>query len=142
MTILKMWAALAPTFQAVLRIVAAFVFIPSGTMKLFGFPMALPPDVDASAFSLVWIAGVLETFGGALFLVGFFTRPVAFVLSGLMACAYFIGHAKSENWLWPSMNFGAPAVLFCFVFLYFSAAGAGPWSVDERIRARTEKKRD
>ncbi len=130
MNVLKTWASWGPYFHSILRIVSAFVFIPSGTMKLFGFPMALPQGVDASFLSLVWFAGVLEVFGGALILIGWFTRPVAFLLSGMMAVAYFMAHASRDNWLWPSMNNGSPAVLYCFLFLYFSAAGAGRWSVD------------
>jgi len=130
MNVLKTWTTLGPYFHAVLRIVSAFVFIPSGTMKLFGFPQALPQGVDASFLSMVWFAGVLEVFGGALVLIGLFTRPVSFLLSGMMAFAYFIGHATKETWLWPSVNFGTAAVLYCFLYLYFSAAGSGPWSVD------------
>ena len=81
-------------------------------------------------FSLTGLAGVLELVGGVLLLIGLFTRPVAFVLSGEMAFAYFMGHAPQGNVLLPLMNEGEPAVLFCFIFLYLSAAGAGPWSVD------------
>ena len=75
---------------------------------------------------------MLETFGGPLILLGLFTRPVAFILSGEMAFAYFIGHAPGG--LWPVLNQGHPAILFCFVFLYFSAAGGGPWSLDAAMR--------
>jgi len=78
--------------------------------------------------SLAWVAGFLEVFGGAFLLVGLFTRPVAFVLSGEMAVAYFIGHAP--HGFWPVLNQGHPAILFCFTFLYISATGAGPWSLD------------
>jgi putative oxidoreductase len=79
-------------------------------------------------WSQAWFAGFLETFGGLLLLVGLFTRPVAFLLSGEMAFAYFIGHAPQG--FWPVLNQGHPAVLFCFLFLYLSAAGGGPWSLD------------
>jgi putative oxidoreductase len=108
-----------------------------GTAKLFGFPAPIMPGGGtAPAGSLAWFASVLETFGGFLLLIGLFTRPVAFILSGEMAVAYFHGHAPQG--FWPVLNQGAPAILFCFIFLYFSAAGAGPWSLDAyRERART-----
>jgi putative oxidoreductase len=114
-----------------LRIVAAFLFVQGGTAKVFAFPAAvMPGGGTAPVGSLAWIAGMLETFGGFLLLIGLFTRPVAFLLSGLMAFAYFIGHAPSG--LWPVLNQGGHAILFCFVWLYFSAAGPGPWSLDAR----------
>jgi putative oxidoreductase len=104
-----------------------------GSAKLFAFPLAIMPGGGtAPAGSLAWFAGVLEVFGGALLLVGLFTRPVAFVLSGEMAVAYFLGHAP--HGFWPVVNQGQPAILFCFLWLYFSAAGAGPWSLDARAR--------
>jgi putative oxidoreductase len=116
---------------SVLRIVAAFMFILSGTMKLFAFPAGMPPDGStASMMSQAWIGGVLEVFGGGLVLIGLFTRPIAFILSGMMAVAYFQFHAPQG--FWPSMNGGGPAALYCFVWLYFSAAGAGPWSLDAK----------
>jgi putative oxidoreductase len=108
---------------------AAFLFIQFGTAKLFAFPASvMPGGGTAPVGSLAWYASVLETFGGPLILLGIFTRPVAFVLSGEMAVAYFHGHAPQG--FWPILNQGHPAVLFCFVFLYLSAAGAGPWSLD------------
>ena len=120
---------LAPYLLSTLRIIIAFLFIQGGTAKLFAFPAAVMPGGGVAApLSLAGIAGILETVGGALILLGLFTRPTAFVLSGLMACAYFIGHAGSG--FWPVLNGGAPAVFYCFVFLYFSAAGAGPISLD------------
>ena len=123
------WATLAPRLQSLLRIVAAFLFIQAGTMKLFAFPVGMPPDGGtAPILSQVGIGGVLEAFGGALLLVGLFTRPVAFLLSGMMAVAYFQFHAPAG--FWPVVNGGSPAILFCFVWLWFSAAGAGPWSLD------------
>jgi len=115
----------------VLRIVAAFIFIPSGTMKLFAFPAGMPPDGStAPLLSQIGIGGLLEVVCGALLLVGLFTRPVAFILSGMMAVAYFQFHQPQG--FWPVMNGGIPAILYCFVWLYFSAAGAGPWSLDAR----------
>ena len=126
------WRSWAPYFLSILRIIAGFLFTQFGTAKLFAFPAAvMPGGGTAPAFTLAWFAAVLETFGGALILLGLFTRPVAFVLSGQMAFAYFIGHAPSG--LWPVLNQGHPAILFCFLFLYLSAAGGGPWSGDAKI---------
>lgn len=123
------WSALAPRLLSVLRIVSAFTFIPTGTMKLFAFPMGMPPDGStATLMSQTGLGGILEVFGGGLLLIGLFTRPVAFILSGEMAVAYFQFHAPQS--FWPIVNQGVPAVLYCFIFLYFSAAGGGPWSVD------------
>ena len=103
--------------------------IPAGTMKLFAFPAGMPPDGStAPMMSQIWAGGILEVFGGALLLIGLFTRPVAFVLSGMLAVAYWQFHAPGG--FWPTMNGGVPAVLYCFVLLYISAAGAGPLSLD------------
>jgi putative oxidoreductase len=123
------WRALAPHLFALLRIVAALMFMQYGTMKLFAFPIGMPPNnAAAPLMSQFGLAGVLEVFGGFLILIGLFTRPVAFILSGEMAVAYFQGHfAKS---FWPVVNMGTPAVLYCFYYLYLSAAGPGIWSVD------------
>ena len=130
------WRSWAPYLLSVLRIVAAFLFIQAGTAKVFAFPAAVMPDGGtAPVASLAGIAGILETFGGLLLLLGLFTRPVAFVLSGLMAVAYFIGHAPQG--FWPILNQGMPAILFCFLYLYLSAAGPGPWSLDARRRSRS-----
>lgn len=117
----------APRLLSVLRIVAALIFMLHGTQKLLGFP---PPAGGAgpALFTLSWFAGVLELFGGPLLLIGLFTRPVAFILSGQMALAYWIAHAPRSPF--PVLNGGDSAILFCFVFLYIAAAGAGPWSVD------------
>jgi putative oxidoreductase len=125
------WTASGPRFQSALRIVAAFIFMQSGTMKLFAFPAGIPPDGGtAELFSQVGLAGVLEVFGGGLLLLGLFTRPVAFLLSGEMAVAYFQFNFPQS--FWPVLNGGMAAALYCFVWLYFSAAGAGPWSLDAR----------
>ncbi len=125
------WSAWAPYLLSVLRIVAAFMFIQAGTMKLFAFPIGMPPDGStARLMSQVGIGGILEVFGGALLLVGLSTRPVAFLLSGEMAVAYFQFHFPQS--FWTVINNGGPAVLYCFVWLYFSAAGAGPWSLDAK----------
>ncbi|MDO5758242.1 MAG: DoxX family protein [Rhodobacterales bacterium] len=115
----------APRTLSVLRIVTALLFLAHGTQKLLGFPASAGmPD----PFTMGWIAGVLELFGGALLVLGLFTRPAAFVLSGQMAAAYFIAHAPQS--FYPALNGGDAAILFCFVFLYLVFAGPGPWSVD------------
>lgn len=130
-SIVVKWRSWAPYLLSILRIVVAFLFIQVGTAKIFAFPAAIMPGGGtAPAGSLPWIAGVLETVGGSLLLLGLFTRPVAFILSGEMAVAYFIGHAPQG--FWPVLNQGAPAVFYCFLFLYLSAAGPGPWSLDAR----------
>jgi putative oxidoreductase len=130
---LTKWPSLAPQLRSVLRIVAAFMFILPGTMKLFAFPIGMPPDGGtAKLMSQVGIGGILETFGGALLLLGLFTRPVAFILADEMAVAYFQFHAPQS--FWPIVNNGVSAALYCFVWLYFSAAGPGPWSLDAKRR--------
>ncbi len=119
----------APYVLSIVRIVAALLFMEHGMQKLFGFPTApLHPDV----FSLLWFAAILELVGGVLLLVGLFTRPVAFLLSGEMAVAYWMAHAPHSPY--PAVNGGDAAILYCFIFLYLAAAGAGPWSVDAAIR--------
>lgn len=125
------WTAWAPRLQSALRIVAASMFMLIGTMKIFAFPVGLPPNGGtAPLMSLIGVAGILEVFGGALLLLGLFTRPVAFLLAGEMAAAYFLGHYSKG--FWPILNGGQPAVLYCFIWLYFSSAGAGPWSLDAK----------
>jgi putative oxidoreductase len=122
----SMWAT---SVLSVLRIVSALLYMQHGMQKLFGFP----GGQVAGAFnpmSVVGVAGILEFFGGALLAIGLFTRPVAFVLSGQMAAAYFMAHAPKG--FWPVLNAGELAVLYCFLFLYFAFAGGGPWSVDSR----------
>ncbi|MGH7700186.1 MAG: DoxX family protein, partial [Gemmatimonadales bacterium] len=116
----------------------AFLFIQVGSAKLFAFPAAVMPDGGtAPLLSLAGIAGALEVFGGGLLLSGLFTRPVAFLLAGEMAVAYFYGHAPQG--FWPVLNQGMPAILFCLLWLYLSAAGAGPWSVDAWRRAASAR---
>jgi putative oxidoreductase len=122
---------------SVLRIVAAFLFMQYGTAKLFAFPAAtLPGGGTAELASQLGVAGVLETFGGFLLLIGLFTRPVAFLLSGLMAVAYFKVHAPRG--FWPLLNHGDSAASFCFLWLYVSSVGPGPLSLD-RLRLRTRE---
>ena len=118
----------SPRLLSVLRIVAALIFMAHGTQKILGFPAGSSPEM----FTLPWIAGVLELFGGALLVLGLFVRPVAFVLSGLMACAYWLAHAPKS--FFPVLNGGDAAILYCFVFLYFVAAGGGVWSLDHLLR--------
>jgi putative oxidoreductase len=132
--IVAKWKSWAPHFLSVLRIVAALMFIQFGTMKLFAFPVGMPPNGGtAKLMSQTGIGGILEVFGGGLILLGLFTRPVAFVLAGEMAVAYFQFHYPQS--FWTVVNMGTPAVLYCFLMLYFSSAGAGPWSLDAK---RTE----
>jgi putative oxidoreductase len=122
-----------PRALAVLRIVTGYLLIPHGTAKLFGTPHQAMFD-GLQLFSLMGMAGVLEVFGGLLIVIGLFTRPVAFVLCGFMAVAYFMAHASQGNVLLPMLNQGELAVLWCFVFLYFVFSGAGAWSVDAMRR--------
>ncbi len=123
----------APRLLSLLRIVSALIFMEHGTQKLLNFPpmtegMAPPPPL-----SLLWVGGLLETVGGALLLVGLFSRPVAFLLAGEMAVAYWMFHAPQS--LFPALNGGDAAILYCFVFLYIAAAGPGPWSLDARLNS-------
>jgi putative oxidoreductase len=124
-----------PYLLSALRIVAAFLFVAHGTQKLFNFPAA----AQAMTFpltSLLGVAGLIELAGGGLLLLGLLTRPVAFLVAGEMAYAYF--HAHAPGGFWPINNHGELAVLFCFIWLYIAAAGPGPWSVDAMIsRSRT-----
>jgi putative oxidoreductase len=117
---------------SLLRIVAAFLFIAHGTQKLFAWPIDEPRDA-AQLLSLMGLAGVLETFGGTLLLLGWLTRPVAFLLAGEMAVAYFMSHFPRG--FWPILNRGELPVLYCFLFLYLAAIGGGPWSIDA-VRSR------
>lgn len=121
----------APQALAVLRAVTALLFIAHGTQKLLGFPATEMPSPPL--LSLFGIAGILEIAGGLLVLIGLFTRPVAFLLSGMMAIAYFMVHYPMN--FFPVNNMGDAAVLFCFVFLYLVFAGPGAWSVDGRKAA-------
>lgn len=117
-----------------LRVVAAWMFFLSGATKIFGFPVAMPEGASAEAWSQIWIGGWLEILSGTLLALGLFTRPAAFLMSGMMAVAYFQFHAGEGNWLYPTANGGVAAVLYCFVWLWFAAAGAGPWSLDAKLR--------
>ncbi|WP_149541297.1 DoxX family protein [Siccirubricoccus phaeus] len=127
-----MWdmVLLAPRMRAVLRIVAALIFLEHGTQKLFGFPPPMGGTLPA-AVSLLWFGAILELVGGALLVLGLFTRPVAFVLAGEMAFAYWLFHAPRSAF--PALNGGDAAILYCFVFLYFVAAGPGAWALDIKL---------
>lgn len=120
-TVTAQWA---PRMLSVLRIVSALVFMAHGTQKILGFPPGNAPPLT----SIYGVAGMLELVGGALLLLGLFSRPVAFILSGQMAVAYFHTHAPKS--FFPALNGGDAAILFCFVFLYIACAGPGSWSVD------------
>jgi putative oxidoreductase len=125
---------------SILRIVGAFLFVQFGTAKLLAFPAAIMPGGGtAPLMSLPGIAGLLEMVGGLLLLVGLFTRPTAFLLSGQMAVAYFIGHAPQG--FWPVLNQGTEAVFFCFLWLYISSAGSGPWGLDALWNKETPDRR-
>ena len=115
----------APRVLSILRIVAAILFFEHGTAKLLGFPVT---DRSPEFLSLGWIAGALEVIGGPLLILGLFTRPVALILSGQMAVAYWLAHAPQS--VYPLLNGGDAAILFCFILLYLVFAGPGPWSVD------------
>lgn len=118
-----------PQALAILRIVTGLTFMAHGVIKLFGFPAGAEPGRQAVA-TLLGVGGVLETVGGALIILGLFTRPTAFVLSGMMAVAYWMFHAPSSPY--PAVNGGDAAILFSFVFLYFVTSGPGAWSLDGR----------
>lgn len=139
MSITARWQSWGPYILSLIRIAAAAVFITSGTMKLFGWPAPLPEGIHFVLFSQIGLGAVLEAGGGLLMLLGFCTRPVAFVLAGTMAVAYFQFHAPQS--FWPTVNMGLPAILYCFLWLYISAAGPGPLSLDAGLK-RDEYKGD
>lgn len=126
--------AWAPRMLSVLRIMSGLIFMAHGTTKHLGFPASEMSFIGVG--SMGGVAGLFELVGGALLAIGLFTRPVAFVLSGVMASAYFIAHAPQS--FFPVLNGGDAAILYCFVFLYIFFAGPGPWSVDAvRAKGRT-----
>ncbi len=122
-------ARYSPYALGALRIVTALIFIAHGTQKLFGFP-APPASGLPAMFTLFWFGAILEAFGGLAILLGVFTRPVAFVLAGEMAYAYWMFHAPRS--MYPLLNGGDAAILYCFIFLYLVCAGAGAFSIDNR----------
>ena len=138
-TVTARWKSWSPYLLSLLRIIAAFLFMQVGTAKILAFPAAVMPGGGTAPLgSLPGVAGLLETVGGTLMLLGLFTRPVAFILSGEMMFAYFLGHAG--NGFWPILNGGTDAAFYCFLWLYISSAGPGPWSLDalRGRRARAE----
>ena len=133
----------ASRLLSVLRIVAAFLIMQHGAQKVFGLLMQ-PPAAGAPAahgppplLSMLGVAGALEFFGGLLLFVGLFTRPVAFIMSGLLAVAYFVAHAPGG--FWPILNKGELAAIYSFVFLYLAVAGGGAWSLDSLLRRGDER---
>ena len=129
------WTARA---LSVLRIVTGLMFLTAGTTKLFGFPAGATATHAVDLTSQMGLAGMLETVGGTCIVLGLLTRPVAFVLAGEMATAYFQVHLPKS--FFPTVSGGVSAVLYCFIYLYFVFAGAGPWSIDALIaRSRREK---
>ena len=126
-------SAYAPLVLSILRIMAGLLFMQHGLMKHFDFPGPFPMDMAPT--DLPMIAGWIELIGGFLIAIGLFTRPAAFIASGTMAAAYFIGHAG--NGFWPILNQGELAIMYCFTFLYFVFAGGGSISVDALVRKKT-----
>ena len=124
-------AAWTPRALSVLRIIMGLMIIQHGMAKILGFP-AVASFASLSPFSLIGVAGLIELIGGALLIVGLLTRPVAFIISGEMAFAYFMAHAPKD--FFPLINGGTLAIMFCFTCLFLSTAGAGPWSVDAAMK--------
>jgi putative oxidoreductase len=123
----------SPRLLSVLRMVTGLLFMLHGSQKLFGAPVETVKE-PVALLSLLGLAGVLEFFGGLFILLGLLTRPVAFLLAGQMAVAYFLAHAPKG--FWPILNRGELAILYCYIFLYLAAAGGGPWSLDRLWRKR------
>jgi putative oxidoreductase len=119
-----------PEILSIVRLVIGLLFLEHGTSKLFGFPHAPTPQPEMG--TLLWVQGIIEIVGGALFAVGFLTRPVAFLLAGDMAVAYFMQHAPRNTF--PMLNGGDAAILYCFVFLIYFVAGPGRWSADSAAK--------
>jgi putative oxidoreductase len=119
-----------PEALSIVRIVVGLLFLEHGTSKLFGFPT--PPMAMPAMGTLIWFQGVIELVGGALFTIGFFTRPVAFILAGDMAFAYFMAHAPKN--FFPMLNGGDAAILYCFIFLLYFVTGPGRWAVNETTK--------
>ena len=126
----KLIAEWTPRMLSILRIVAALLFMEHGTAKLLGFPPG--PNPAPALFTLIWVQGVIELVGGVLLAIGLFTRPVAFILAGDMAVAYFMAHAPRS--FYPLLNGGDLAITYCFIFLYLAVAGGGIWSLDTARR--------
>ncbi|MEM1275004.1 MAG: DoxX family protein [Pseudomonadota bacterium] len=129
---MKILNALQPHCLSLLRIVAALIFLLHGTQKLIGIPAT---ERAIELFSLGWFAGVIEIVCGLALIIGFMSRPAAFLASGTMAFAYWLAHAPRD--LYPTNNGGDAAILYCFVFLYVFIAGPGPWSIDALRKYKT-----
>ncbi|MES2215969.1 MAG: DoxX family protein [Patescibacteria group bacterium] len=129
------WSNMSPRILAIVRIIAALIFMTAGTMKLFGIP-AMTGFSTVPLFSQMGLAGVLETFGGLLLVLGLFARPVAFILFIEMVIAYFQVHAPQG--FWPTLNMGQPAILYALLWLYISSTGAGAWSLDVWRKSRKQ----
>jgi putative oxidoreductase len=127
------FATWSPRMLSVLRIMTGLLFLEHGMQKLLGFPPS--PNPGPALFSLIGLQGIIELVGGVLMVIGLFTRPVAFILAGDMAVAYFYAH--SPRGFFPLLNGGQLAILFCFVFLYLFVAGGGAWSVDQQRASRS-----
>ena len=123
-----------PRVLAALRIITALLFLEHATMKFLQFPAAIP-GVPYPLPTIMLIAGAIEVVTSLMMLAGFYTRVAAFIASGEMAAAYFMAHAPQG--FWPALNFGEPAILFCFIFLYLSLAGGGAWTLDSVRRTAT-----
>ena len=132
MPIIERFRAAAPQILSIFRFITGALFACYGAQKLFGAFGGIPPGVP---WWIMWFVGPMEFFGGILIAAGLFTRTVAFLLSGMMAVAYFHGHAP--NGFWPRVNGGEPAILYCWIFLYFAAQGPGPWALDRLFRRKT-----
>jgi len=131
MSITDRFASQAPRILSVFRFLAGVMFACHGSQKLFGFFGAMPPGVPKH---IIYVAGGIEFFGGILIAIGLLTRPAAFLASGLMAFAYFMGHAP--NGFWPKQNQGELAIFYCWLFLYIAAAGPGAWALDNLFRRK------
>jgi putative oxidoreductase len=125
----RSWALPMPALLSVLRIMTGLLFLELGNGMLLGFPAGLP-FIDKMPSGLLYFTGTMELVGGLLITIGLFTRPVAFILSGFMAAAYFMAHFPTS--FFPAINMGEPAVLYCFIFLFLAAAGPGRWAIDNR----------
>jgi putative oxidoreductase len=121
----------APYVRSIVRVVVALMFLEHGLSRLLGWPSAIPTP---PMLTMYWFAGMIELCGAILVLLGLFTRPAAFIMSGEMAFAYFISHAPRG--FFPILNGGDGAILYCFIFLYLAFAGAGPWSLDALWRKK------
>lgn len=119
---------------AVFRIIAGLIFLTAGTTKILGYPPSPMPVPPIEVFSQIWIGAWMEIIGGILIVIGLFTRPTAFILSGEMAVAYFQFHAPGS--FWPTVNMGVAAIMYCWFFLYLAVAGPGAWSIDQTVARR------